>query len=102
MNVFPFSFSEAAIAARAIVCVPGSLTLSMEVRGESLFKYGEIEKRQGPGARRYGCGEQLRAQEDLSLSIYDLKPTRFLKQLHSAEIDKLSSELLCAGYELGQ
>lgn len=102
MNVFPFRFSEAAIAARAIVCVPGSLTLSMEVRGESLFKYGEIEKRPGPRTRRYGCGEQLRAQEDLSLSIYDLKPARFLKQLHSAEIDKLSSELLCAGYELGQ
>jgi hypothetical protein len=102
MNTFPDRFSQAAEAARSITCVRRSLTPSMKVRGESLFKYREIEKRTSPRTRRYGCGDQLRAQEDLSLSIYDLKPTRFLKQLHGAEIDTVSSELLCAGYELGQ
>jgi hypothetical protein len=36
------------------------------------------------------------------LSVYDNKPERFLDKLHSAEVLNLSSDLLCAGYELGK
>ena len=36
------------------------------------------------------------------MSLYDNKPERFLERLHSEEIMRLSSELICAGYEQGQ
>lgn len=36
------------------------------------------------------------------MSVYDNKPERFLEKLHSAEVLNLSSDLLCAGYELGK
>jgi uncharacterized protein DUF1837 len=36
------------------------------------------------------------------LSVYDSKPERFLEKLHRVEIMQLSSDLFCAGYELGQ
>ncbi len=36
------------------------------------------------------------------MSVYDNKPERFLERLHRTEIMQLSSDLLCAGFELGQ
>lgn len=38
----------------------------------------------------------------LHLSVYDNKPARFLERLHAATADKLSTELICAGFELGK
>jgi Cap4 SAVED domain len=38
----------------------------------------------------------------LPLSLYDNKPERFLEHLHSVAVGSLSSDLLCAGFELGK
>ncbi len=35
------------------------------------------------------------------MNVYDNKPERFLEHLHSAAVGSLSSDLLCAGFELG-
>jgi hypothetical protein len=35
------------------------------------------------------------------LSVYDNKPERFLEHLHQVEVGSFSSDLLCAGFELG-
>lgn len=36
------------------------------------------------------------------MSVYDNKPERFLDKLHTAAVLNFSSDLLCAGYELGK
>jgi HamA len=36
------------------------------------------------------------------LTVYNNKPERFLENLHRTEVEKLSSDLFCAGYELGK
>ena len=36
-----------------------------------------------------------------TLSVYDNKPERFLERLHQNTVQRLSSDLLCAGFEQG-
>jgi len=36
------------------------------------------------------------------LSVYDKKPERFLEKLHGVQVPRLSSDLLCAGFEFGK